>query len=199
MLEVSARWHYGLQDMQSLRAFDLSGRPFVRCDYNLEIQPSRASATTAVMTVGRFDELVAGGRLPADLRKQLRAAPDGHVRVADLYLTWADAPVTAQERAAELREALVSCGIADAVRRIVVGVAGSGPDGACVEFFTFRRRMATGNGEFEEDDLVRGVHPLVGRRLHLWRLQNFHVTRVSESAAAVTAGPCLTASCCTTA
>ena len=30
--------------------------------------------------------------------------------------------------------------------------------------------MATGTGEFTEDTLIRGVHPLVGRRLHLWRL-----------------------------
>ena len=67
MLEVSARRHYGLQDMQSLRAFEVAGRPFVVCDYNLEIQPNRASATTAVVTVGRFDELVAGSRLCADL------------------------------------------------------------------------------------------------------------------------------------
>ena len=29
-----------------------------------------------------------------------------------------------------------------------------------------------------EDDLTRGVHPMVGRRLDLWRLRNFHVTRV---------------------
>ena len=29
-----------------------------------------------------------------------------------------------------------------------------------------------------EDDLVRGVHPMVGRRLNLWRLRNFDVTRV---------------------
>ena len=76
------------------------------CDYNLEIQPNRASATTAVVTMGRFDELVAGGRVPADLRAQLMAAPEGHVRVADLYLTWADAPASAEERSAALHAAL---------------------------------------------------------------------------------------------
>jgi acetyl/propionyl-CoA carboxylase alpha subunit/acetyl-CoA carboxylase carboxyltransferase component len=184
MLEVLARWHYGLQDMQSLRAFELAGRPFVACDYNLEIQPGRVSATTAVVTVGRFDELVAGGRLPADLRAQLKDAPEGRVRVADLYLTWADAPDTAEERSALLHEALVWSGIAGQIRRIVVGVAGRDPADPAIEYFTFRRRIATGGGEFAEDTLVRGVHPLVGRRLHLWRLQNFHVTRVAGPAAA---------------
>jgi acetyl/propionyl-CoA carboxylase alpha subunit/acetyl-CoA carboxylase carboxyltransferase component len=182
MLEVSARWHYGLQDMHSLRAFELAGRPFVVCEYHLEIQPSRLSVTTAVVTVGQFDELVAGGRLPADLRVHLRAAPASHVRVADLYLTWANAPAAAEERSAALHAALVSSGIAGEVRRIAVGVVICGAGAPRIEYFTFRRRMATGTGEFVEDALVRGVHPLVGRRLHLWRLQNFHVTRVTDSA-----------------
>jgi acetyl/propionyl-CoA carboxylase alpha subunit/acetyl-CoA carboxylase carboxyltransferase component len=194
MLEVSARWHYGLQDMQALRTFELAGRPFVVCDYHLEIQPSRVSATTAVVTVGRFDELVAGGPLPTDLCAQLEAAPDGHVRVADLHLTWTGAPATVEERSVLLHEALVASGIADHVRRIVVGVvgldpAGFDPAGPPIEYFTFRRRIATSTGEFVEDALVRGVHPLVGRRLHLWRLQNFHVTRVTDPAAARAAGP----------
>lgn len=186
MLDVLARRHYGLQDMQSLRAFEVAGRPFVACDYILEIQPSRLSPTTAVVTVGQFGELTAGGQLQASLRTQLRAAPDSHVRVADLYLNWADAPVTAEERAAALHEALVTSGIAEEVRRIVVGVASRQQDGQGIEYFTFRRRVATGAGEFAEDELVRGVHPLVGRRLHLWRLQNFCVTRVTGPA---TPGP----------
>jgi acetyl/propionyl-CoA carboxylase alpha subunit/acetyl-CoA carboxylase carboxyltransferase component len=189
MLEVLARWHYGLQDMQSLRTFELAGRPFVVCDYNLEIQPNRVSATTAVVSVGRFDELVAGGRLPADLCAQLKDAPAGHVRVADLYLSWTGAPEAAEERSALLHEALVLSGIADKARRIVVGVAGRDQAGSAIEYFTFRRRIATGGGEFVEDTLIRGVHPLVGRRLHLWRLQNFHVTRVTDPATARRADP----------
>jgi acetyl/propionyl-CoA carboxylase alpha subunit/acetyl-CoA carboxylase carboxyltransferase component len=187
MLEVSARWHYGLQDMRSLRTFEVAGRPFVACDYRLEIQPNRASATSAVITVGRFDEVVAGGRLPSDLCAQLRAAPSGHVRVADLYLAWSDAPATEAERSAVLHQSLIASGIADEVRRIVVGVSG-GQAHPGIEYFTFRRRVATGAGEFVEDTLIRGVHPLVGRRLYLWRLQNFHVTRVADLIAAPAGG-----------
>ena len=188
MLEVLAQRHYSLQGLQSSRTFELAGRPFVSCDYDLEIPPNRASATTAVVTGGRFDELVAGGRLPEDLCAQLAAAPEGRVRVADLYLTWAGAPVTADERSVALQSALISSGIPGKVRRVVVGVVGRDQADAAIEYFTFRRRVATGDGEFVEDALVRGVHPLVGRRLHLWRLQNFHVTRIKDPAV-VGSGP----------
>ena len=34
------------------------------------------------------------------------------------------------------------------------------------------------DGGVIEDDLVRGVHPMVGRRLDLWRLRDFDVTRL---------------------
>jgi acetyl/propionyl-CoA carboxylase alpha subunit/acetyl-CoA carboxylase carboxyltransferase component len=183
MLEVLVRRHYGPQDMQSLRTFELAGRPFVACAYNLAIRPDRLVATTAVVSVGRFDDLVPGERLPADLCTQLRAVPDDHVRVADLYLTWTCAPATAEERSARLREALVLTGIADRVRRIVVGVTSGRPAHPPVEYFTFRRRIAAGTGEFAEDTLVRGVHPLVAWRLQLWRLQDFHVTPVTGRAA----------------
>jgi acetyl/propionyl-CoA carboxylase alpha subunit/acetyl-CoA carboxylase carboxyltransferase component len=189
MLEVSARWHYGLQDMRSLRALEAGGRPVVVCDYNLEIQPNRTSATSAVVTAGQFGELVPGGRLPAALCAQLDAIPGGRVRVVDLYLTWADAPAAGEERSAALREALVRTGIASKARRIVVGVADRDQGGPRIDYFTFRRRLATGAGEFVEDCLVRGVHPLVGRRLHLWRLQNFHVTRIAGLATDRAAGP----------
>ncbi|HEU5385066.1 MAG TPA: carboxyl transferase domain-containing protein [Streptosporangiaceae bacterium] len=189
MLEVLVRRHYDLQNMRSLRTFELADRPFVTCVYDLEIQPNRTVATTAVVSVGRFDDLVPGGRLPADLCAQLRAAPDDHVRVADLYLTWTRAPATAEERSARLREALVLTGIAAHVRRIVVGVTSGNQVHPPIEYFTFRRRIATGTGEFAEDTLVRGVHPLVAWRLHLWRLQHFHVTQVAGPASDRAADP----------
>ena len=40
------------------------------------------------------------------------------------------------------------------------------------------RSGPTSEGGVAEDDLTRGVHPMVGRRLNLWRLRNFDVTRI---------------------
>jgi hypothetical protein len=58
------------------------------------------------------------------------------------------------------------------VRRVAVAVC-PGNDRQ-VSYFTFR----PGPNGVLEDDLVRGVHPMVGRRLNLWRLRDFRITRL---------------------
>ena len=59
------------------------------------------------------------------------------------------------------------------VRRLSVAVC-DGPDRP-VGYFAFRPDGPEG---MTEDTLTRGVHPMVGRRLNLWRLREFHVTRL---------------------
>ena len=44
---------------------------------------------------------------------------------------------------------------------------------------TFRRPI--GEHGFVEDETFRGLHPMIARRLQLWRLENFEITRVSTS------------------
>jgi acetyl-CoA carboxylase carboxyltransferase component len=44
-----------------------------------------------------------------------------------------------------------------------------------VGYYAFR---PDGTGGVVEDTLTRGVHPMVGRRLNLWRLREFDVTRI---------------------
>ena len=55
--------------------------------------------------------------------------------------------------------------------------AGSRP----VRHMTFRPAPENANGVVE-DVLVRGLHPMVGRRLDLWRLRDFdhHPARLAE-------------------
>ena len=51
-------------------------------------------------------------------------------------------------------------------RVVVVTGQGRGYGTGGVEHFTYR---PTASG-YEEEKLYRGVHPMVGKRLHLWRL-----------------------------
>jgi acetyl-CoA carboxylase carboxyltransferase component len=100
------------------------------------------------------------------------ARPEGHQSVVDLYLRWPEEPETPNEASDRLAELLQQLPFAHDVRRVAVAVAG-GIDRP-VGYFTFRPH----EGRLVEDRLVRGVHPMVGRRLNLWRLTEFDVTRL---------------------
>ena len=74
--------------------------------------------------------------------------------------------------AAELSAALNGAELPPTVRRVAVAV--SSRAGADVHHFTFR----PSEGGFAEERVTRELHPMIARRLHLWRLANFDVTRV---------------------
>ncbi|MEU7612612.1 biotin carboxylase N-terminal domain-containing protein [Micromonospora sp. NPDC049204] len=174
LLEVLCRRRYGEQRLGAVRTLTVAGRAFVVCDYRLELRPRHVVPTICAATVGRMTDLRDGasGTLVSTLRDLLDAAPANHVRVADLLLAWPDAPASVEERAAELLAALRHTGLAGHARRISVALPP--PDGGPLEHFTFRRRAAG----LVEDTVIRGVHPLIGRRLHLWRLRDFHLTQL---------------------
>lgn len=172
MLEVLARRHYrdhDLHDVASYDAHDAAGRPVVTAGYTLD-----ARRTRLVSTVGSVGELVAGSELVDGVVAHLAARPAGEDAVVDLYLSWPDAPASADEASAQLLARLADLPLAGDVRRLSVAVCAGGGD-RNVGYFAFR---PTGDGGLVEDDLTRGVHPMVGRRLDLWRLRGFDITRV---------------------
>jgi acetyl-CoA carboxylase carboxyltransferase component len=70
---------------------------------------------------------------------------------------------------------LDQAGFPRSIRRIVVSVSGPGhPLGVGAQHFTYRPNGNT----FEEEKLYRGIHPMLAKRLHLWRLGNFKIDRL---------------------
>ncbi len=168
MLEVLIRRHYREFDLHDLRTLSVGERPFAVADYVLDERP-----THLVTTVGTVAELAAlGGPLVTAVGEQVAARGSDHA-VVDLYLSWPEAPVASDEASAELARLVDALPFARDVRRVAIAVSPGG--GRPVGYFTFR---PTEDGAIVEDDLVRGVHPMVGRRLNLWRLRKFHVTRL---------------------
>ncbi len=170
MLEVLARRHYREHELHGLRSFSAGGRPFVTCDYVLDDRPTRLVTTVAQMS--ELDGSADPHDLVSVLGEQVAAAPPGHETVVDLYLAWPGAPETAVEASEALQEVLAASGIVPRVRRVAVAVCpGSDRD---ITYITVR----PGPDGVYEDDLVRGVHPMVGRRLNLWRLRDFRISRL---------------------
>ena len=89
-------------------------------------------------------------------------------------------PLPLARRASPLEEAAVAGEIAALLVRLPpppglrrVAVALSGPAGT--QHFTFRREA---DGAFREEQVYRGIHPMLALRLELWRLRNFHLERL---------------------
>jgi acetyl/propionyl-CoA carboxylase alpha subunit/acetyl-CoA carboxylase carboxyltransferase component len=167
MLEVLIRRHYREFELHDLCERSAAGRPLVAADYVVDER-----ATRLVTTIAEAAELVADSEFVAAINAQLQDAPAGHAVVVDLYLSWPDAPDSVTEVSAELQRVLRALPFPQKTRRTVVAVCPG--QGRQVWYFTFR----PGPEGVVEDDLVRGVHPMVGRRLNLWRLRDFNVTRL---------------------
>jgi acetyl/propionyl-CoA carboxylase alpha subunit/acetyl-CoA carboxylase carboxyltransferase component len=167
MLEVLVRRHYREHELHNLRTLTAAGRPFVVADYILDESPRRL-----VSTIAKFSELEASSDLVAAIDAQLHDLPAGHPVVVDLYLSWSGAPDRVTEVSDGLRQALSALTFGSRTRRVAVAVCPGGE--RQVSYFTFR----PGPDGMAEDHLIRGVHPMVGRRLNLWRLRDFKITRL---------------------
>ena len=104
-------------------------------------------------------------------------AADGNDWAADFYAPAEPDGPTGDALAQTLAGMLSSAGLPPGVRRVVVSVAA--PQAArgmsAVELVTLRPDDAGGWGE---DRVLRGLHPLMSHRLHLWRLREFELERL---------------------
>lgn len=169
MLEVLVRRHYREHDLHALTSQSRADRTFVMADYTLDDRPTRL-----VSTLGTMAELTdPTSALVGALGDEVAARSTGDDAVVDLYVHWPAAPASPEAAAEELAGIVGALPFAPDVRRIAVAVCPGGD--RPVTYFTYR---PLADGGVVEDDLVRGVHPMVGRRLDLWRLRNFVVSRI---------------------
>ncbi|HSM52530.1 MAG TPA: carboxyl transferase domain-containing protein, partial [Thermoanaerobaculia bacterium] len=97
------------------------------------------------------------------------AGPGDEV-ISALYVHGAP-PSRDEEAAAGLAGEIAAGAFPAGLRRI--GISLYGADGT--RHFTFRR---DGEGRLPESELERGLHPMLGQRLQLWRLSNFALERL---------------------
>ncbi len=168
MLAVLIKRHYREHELHDLRESTVGDRAVAVADYSLDDRASHL-----VSTVGTVDELTPDGELSHLLADLVAERPDGAQAVVDLYLHWGDQPTDDEEASAALGARLAALPFTAQVRRVAVGVVPD--DDREVGYFTFRPQP---DGTLEEDRPVRDIHPMVGRRLNLWRLRDFDLTRL---------------------
>lgn len=167
MLEVLTRRYYKVRTLEDVRSFRLDGRQFVTGAFEL-----RGKHLHLISTMGEFSELPAVLVGVAGLAAEVT---DPTNLVVDLYLSSNVPSADPDSVATTLGSALAKLSVLVVGRRVTVTVCSR--DGAQVCEFTFR----PSNGRMEEERVIRGMHPLIGQRLDLWRLKNFEGTRLPST------------------
>jgi acetyl/propionyl-CoA carboxylase alpha subunit/acetyl-CoA carboxylase carboxyltransferase component len=164
LLEVMVRRYYRIRELGPFSLPD-SDTPIVASSYELD---GRSIAVLATFTPR--DELAAASRR----LREVAMAVDTDDVVVDLHVR--DRRTPAGEPATGVRDVLDEELGGLHIRRIVVSTTGD--DGAAnghVHHATFR----SADGDvYREDPLYRDVHPMMAKRLEIWRLSAFDVERI---------------------
>ncbi|HEX9110514.1 MAG TPA: carboxyl transferase domain-containing protein [Terriglobales bacterium] len=171
MLEVLTWRYYRIRMLKDFRSLDVDGHSYVSAEYEKEGKRIHVFTTHA--------EYLHLPDVARTLFPALQEVPIDHDIVLDFYV-WDSSllgePETVQQ---EVHSMLNQAGFPRSIRRIVVEVVGpgcaQGPGG--MQHFTYR---PSENG-YQEEQLYRGIHPMMGKRLHLWRLSNFKIERLPSA------------------
>lgn len=168
MLAVLTWRYYRLRAVTNLRHLVVNGHSCATAEYDYEGKHIHVFSTHAEYS--RLTE-VARALLPS-----MAEVPPGDDIVIDFYCCGSGALGSPDETQRQVQTLLSQVGFPRPIRRIVVAVTGSGSDqdAGSTQFFTYRPRGAA----YEEETLYRGLHPMIGKRLHLWRLSNFKIERL---------------------
>ncbi len=168
MLEVLTSRYYKIRKLLSPQSSVADGYSYVSDEYDHE-----GKRIHVLSTYAPYDALTSAARA---LLTVIAEVPTDHDVVIDFHVCHSaklgDPDVTEHE----IYSMLNQIQFPHPIRRIVVSVAGISigqrPPG--MQFFTYR---STDQG-FTEEKLYRGLHPMMGKRLHLWRLSNFQIERL---------------------
>jgi acetyl-CoA carboxylase carboxyltransferase component len=159
ILEALVRRYYRVRDLENLTR----SPPCLTADY----EHTRARVRVLAFHAEGPDLAEAvdqAGRLARE------ASRDGHELAVDLYL-WHPGELSEEEAAAEIAARLNGPDFPRGLRRVAVCL--TRPER--MRCLTFR---PTDDGRYAEDELTRGLHPMIAQRLELWRLKAFRLERL---------------------
>ncbi len=166
MLQVLLLRYYRSRNVAGIRHADVNGRCCLAAHYEHEGKTIHVFTTEAA-----YCEFTEAARSIAPLIYSL--PPDEDV-VLDLFVRQpapaADFDASAHEIETLLNQVAFPCPL----RRIVVASTGPHHGSVSTQCFTYRH---TASG-YREEKLYRGLHPMIAKRLHFWRLANFDLERL---------------------
>ena len=168
MLEALTSRFYRIRTLTNFRAVPLGQQSCLTAEYNYERKHIHVFATHC--DYSNLRETLEGISAALNI-------PNAEDVVLDLY-TWHSEPLkTATDLQEEVRGLINATQFLRPIRRMVVAMAGPANGGSHIQYFTYR----PGAAGYREEELFRGLHPMMGKRLHLWRLSNFKIDRLPSA------------------
>jgi acetyl-CoA carboxylase carboxyltransferase component/biotin carboxyl carrier protein len=182
MLETLVRRYYRIRELTNFHSVALNGHCYASAEYEYEGKHIHVLSTHAdysrlaevAQTLFPMIEAVAPKTVALETVASDR---EGDREIAiDFSVFHSDSLGDPEATQQEIRTVLNQVGFPRPLRRITVtvGSPGHGPGMGGTLHFTYR---LVGN-TYEEEKFFRGVHPLMAKRLHLWRLANFKIERL---------------------
>lgn len=171
ILEVLTRRYYRIRNLENCRNTVIEGQSYVSAEYDRDGKRIHLFTTYA-----DYPRLIDAARAVFPM---LAEVPAEHDVALDFYIwqpgPWKDEDSTQRE----IQSMLAQAGFPRPIRRIVVAVGNPGRDRGMsgMRHFTYR---PCGNA-YEEEKLYQGLHPMLAKRIHLWRLSNFHIERLPSA------------------
>jgi acetyl/propionyl-CoA carboxylase alpha subunit/acetyl-CoA carboxylase carboxyltransferase component len=171
MLEVLTWRHYRIRALTNLVHLAVDGHCCVTAEYDHEGKHIHVFSTHA-----EYPRLAEAARA---LLPWIARVPPADDIVIDFYTCCSGSLGSPDDTEKEVHTLLNQVEFPRTIRRIVVAVAGtsSSQSATGIQHFTYR---PSGNA-YEEEKLYRGLHPMLGKRLHLWRLSNFKIERLPSA------------------
>jgi acetyl/propionyl-CoA carboxylase alpha subunit/acetyl-CoA carboxylase carboxyltransferase component len=168
LLEAMTRRYYRVRLLQDFEHTELDGHPIMFGRYRFQERTRHLAAAYV-----ELDHVADVARAFADYAA---AVPEDELAVLDLYAQHVHPAPSREELAAQLTEALATVPVPCALHRIVIAVAEPrrGRGMSAIDLLTFR----PGPGGLVEDEVIRGLHPMMAYRLQLWRFEEFVLERL---------------------
>jgi acetyl-CoA carboxylase carboxyltransferase component len=172
LLEVYARRYYRTRELRNLRSDEYDGQLLCTADYEWE--------NKHIHLVVAYTELAGVPDVALAVARHLDHTPQDRQVVIDLA-TWRAGPHTSvDETAPDVERLLARSAFGCAPWRVDVTVTTtSGDEAEAVRTLHLTYRSRAGGG-LVEDPLYRNLHPMLAKRLDLWRLSNFRLERLAS-------------------
>ncbi len=171
LVEAMARRYYRTRSLSGFEHTQLEGHDVALARY--QFGGRRRQLATA------YVELEQIASVASAFARHAQTLPSGQLGALDLYVEHREGAAVGEELATWLRATLAEIPSRPALHRIVVAVAEPrrGRGMAAIDLFTFR----PGADGLVEDEVLRGLHPMMGDRLQLWRLREFELERLESA------------------